>query len=82
MNLIKIAIRLQHPISFKISGNCNGLSLQCAYWGHCKKEDLQGVFVKIGDLIKFKGFLVEFLQNRRSSETQKTPEICQKSGFF
>ena len=31
-----------------------------------KKEDLQGVFVKIGEFIKYKGFLVEFLQNRRS----------------
>ena len=27
---------------------------------------LQGVFVKIGDFIKFKGFLVELLENRRS----------------
>ena len=27
---------------------------------------LQGVFVKIGDFIKFEGFLVEFLENRRS----------------
>ena len=34
---------------------------------HCKdKRDLQGVFVKIGDFVKFKGFLVEFLENRRS----------------
>ena len=27
---------------------------------------LQGAFVKIVDFIKFKGFLVEFLENRRS----------------
>ena len=27
--------------------------------------------VKIGDFIKFKGFLVEFLENRRSSENKK-----------
>ena len=27
---------------------------------------LQGAFVKIGDFIKFKGFLVYFLENRRS----------------
>ena len=26
----------------------------------------RGVFLKIGDFIKFKGFLVEFLENRRS----------------
>ena len=26
----------------------------------------EGAFVKIGDFIKFKGFLVEFLENRRS----------------
>ena len=31
-----------------------------------KEADLQGAFVKIGDIIKFKGFLVEFLENRRS----------------
>ena len=29
------------------------------------------VFVKIGDFVKFKGFLVEFLENRRSWEKQK-----------
>ena len=44
--------------------------------------DLQGVFVKSGDFIKFKGFLVEFLENRRSWENQKTPENRQKSGLF
>ena len=32
--------------------------------------------------IKFKGFLVEFLENRRSSENQKPPENRQKSGLF
>ena len=32
--------------------------------------------------IKFKGFLVEFLQNRRSWENQKNPENRQKSGLF
>ena len=31
-----------------------------------RQVDLQGVFVKIGDFIKFKGSLVEFLENRRS----------------
>ena len=44
--------------------------------------DLQGVFVKIRDFIKFKGFLVEFLQSRRSWENQKPPENRQKSGLF
>ena len=32
------------------------------------------VSVKIGDFNKFKGFFVEFLENRRSSESQMTPE--------
>ena len=31
-----------------------------------KAMNLQGVLVKIGDFIKFKGFLVEFLENRHS----------------
>ena len=31
-----------------------------------RQVDLQGAFVKIGDFIKFKGFLVEFLESRRS----------------
>ena len=43
---------------------------------------LQGAFVKIGDFIKFKGSLVEFLENRRSWENQKPPENHQKSGLF
>ena len=34
--------------------------------GIAKKKDLQRVFVKIVDFIKFKGFLVEFLESRRS----------------
>ena len=32
--------------------------------------------------IKFKGFLVEFLESRRSWENQKPPENRQKSGLF
>ena len=44
--------------------------------------DLQGVFVKIRDFIKCKGFLVEFLENRRSWENQKPPANRQKSGLF
>ena len=39
------------------------------------------MFVKIGDFIKFKGFLVEFSEKRRSSENQKPPENRQKSGL-
>ena len=45
-----------------------------------KQVDLQGVFVKVGDLIKSKGFLAEFLENRRSRETQTPQENRQKSG--
>ena len=43
---------------------------------------LQGAFVKIGDFIKFKGFLVEFLESRRSWENQQPPGNRQKSGLF
>ena len=38
---------------------CKLVSLQ-------RQVDLQGMFVKIGDFIQSKGFLVEFLENRRS----------------
>ena len=31
-----------------------------------KKVDLQELFVKVADFIKLKGFLVKFLENRRS----------------
>ena len=37
---------------------------------------------QVGDFIKFKGFLLEFLENRRSWEKQKPPENRQKSGLF
>ena len=42
------------------------------------------MFVKIGDFIKFKGFLVEFLQtqNRRSSENQKPQKIAKERTFL
>ena len=40
------------------------------------------MFVKIGDFNKFKGFLVEFLQNRRSSENQKPQKIAKKWIFL
>ena len=42
--------------------------------------DLQGVFVKIGILLK--GFLVEFLENRRSWEDQKPQKIARKVDFL
>ena len=41
----------------------------------------RGVSKKRG-FTKFKGFLVEFLENRRSWENQKPPENRQKSGLF
>ena len=43
---------------------------------------LQGAFVKIADFTKFKDFLVEFPENRRSWENKKPPENRQKSGLF
>ena len=43
--------------------------------------DLQGVFVKIRDFIKFKGFLVE-LQSRRSWENQKTHRKSPEKWIF
>ena len=42
----------------------------------------RGVRKNRGFYIKFKGFLVEFLESRRSSENQKPPENRQKSGLF
>ena len=47
-----------------------------------RQVDLQGMFVKIGDFIKFKGFLVEFLENKWSRGKQKPPENRQKSGLL
>ena len=44
--------------------------------------DLQGVFVKIGHFIKFKGFLVEFLESRRSWENQKPPRKSPEKWTF
>ena len=43
--------------------------------------DLQGEFVKSSDFIKFKGFPVEFLENRRSWENKKHTENRQNSGL-
>ena len=40
------------------------------------------MFVKIDDFIELKGFLVEFIESRRSSENQKPPENRKKSGLF
>ena len=45
-------------------------------------QTVQGAFVKIGDVVEFKGSLVESLENRRSSENQKPPENPHKSGVF
>ena len=47
-----------------------------------KRGFTRGGFVKIGEFIKFKGCLVESVQNRRSLENQNPPKNCQKSGFF
>ena len=44
--------------------------------------DLQGVFVKIGDFIKFKGFLVEILESSCDPEKIKKPQkIARKVDF-
>ena len=50
---------------------------------HCKDKWIyKGWFVKIGDSIQFKGFLlVEFLENRRSGENQKPPKVARKVDF-
>ena len=40
------------------------------------------MFAKIGGFIKFKGFLVEFLKNRRSWENQKTPKKSPEKWIF
>ena len=42
---------------------------------------LPGVFVKIGDFVKYKGFLVEFLENRRPRENQNPQKIARKIDF-
>ena len=47
-----------------------------------RQVDLQGVFVKIGASIKLKGFLVEFLENRSSSENQNPSENRQNTRLF
>ena len=43
---------------------------------------LQGAFVKIGDFIRFKAFLVEFLESRRSWEKQSPQKIARKVDFL
>ena len=51
--------------------------------GHCKEKRIyKGCLQNIGDSIKFKGLLVELLQNRRSLENQKPPENCPKKWTF
>ena len=54
----------------------------CTLGALYRQVGLHGVFVKIGDFAKFKGFLVEFLENRCSSDNQKIPENHRKSGLF
>ena len=58
------------------SGNFNCFSINSVQT-RCilKTVDLQGVFVKIGDfnLIKFEGFIVEFIENRRARENPRPP---------
>ena len=44
--------------------------------------DLQRVFVKIGDSLRSKSSLVEFLESRRFLRKSTTPENCQKSGLL
>ena len=46
-----------------------------------RQAALQGVFVKIGDFLQFRGFPVEFLENRRSTENQKPQKIARKMDF-
>ena len=43
---------------------------------------VQGAFVKIGDFVKFKGFLVEFLENRRILRKSKTPRKSPQKWTF
>ena len=58
------------------------ISTACKLGALQRQVDLQGVFVKIGDFTKFKGFLVEFPENRHSSENQKLPKSRQNSRLF
>ena len=53
---------------------CVNISTVCILGALWRQADLQGVFVKIGDSIRFKGFLEEFQENTRSWENQKSPE--------
>ena len=49
----------------------------CKLGALSRQVDLQGVFVKIGDITKFKGFVAEFPENKRSWEkknSRKSPE--------
>ena len=66
-----LLMRIQGVVAgkFKKASRIWRSSQYCAHWGHCKEKRVYKgytVFVKIGDFIKFKGFLVEFLENRRS----------------
>ena len=54
------------------------ISKVCMLGAMYRQGVLQWAFVKIGDFINFKGFMVESLETRRSREnkkkTRKTPE--------
>ena len=56
-----------------LKGFFNGalFSTVCILGALQRRVDLQGVFVKIGDFIKFKGFLVEFLENKNPQKTAR-----------
>ena len=62
---------LQGPLALreeavKVTQNGGNNSKVCILGALYRQVVLQGAFIKIGDFIKFKGFLVEFLENRRS----------------
>ena len=49
--------------------------------GVVKTSGFTGVLVKIADFIEFKRFLLEILENKPSSENQKTQKIARKVDF-
>ena len=59
------------------SSNINSVHTRCIV----KTSGFTRGICKNQGFIKFKGFLVEFLENRRSWENQKPPEIARKVDF-
>ena len=57
-------------------------SIVCKLHALQRHVDLPGVFVKIGDFIKFKGFLVPFIENRRSWENQTSRKSPERQTFL